>query len=268
MLTIAKEAATTAAKILKENFRKITSAHIRVKSKNDFLTYVDETSEKKIIEIIHKNFPDHEIFAEETGLKKQDSHYRWIIDPLDGTKNYISGIPIFSISIALQYKNEIILGVVYDPVQNEMFHAEKNKGAFLNGNPIKVNSKTDLENSLLATGFPFKYKKYLPLYMDCFEDLFLHCTSIRRLGSAALDLAYVAAGRFEGFWELGLSPWDIAAGAIIIKEAGGTISDFWKNDHYLNNTFVVASNSLIHNQFLAVIQKYFPKPLKIERDLK
>jgi myo-inositol-1(or 4)-monophosphatase len=268
MLTTAREAVIAASEILKENFRKITPAHIRVKSKNDFLTYVDETSEQKIINIIHKKFPDHEIFAEETGSNKQRSDYRWIIDPLDGTKNYISGIPIFSISVALQYKNDIILGIVYDPIQNELFYAEKNKGAFLNGNPIKVNSEANLENSLLATGFPFKYKKYLPLYMDCFEDLFLHCSGIRRMGSAAIDLAYVAVGRFEGFWELGLSPWDIAAGAIIIKEAGGFISDFWKNDDYLHNSFVVASNSLIHDQFLTVIQKYFPNPLKIERESK
>jgi myo-inositol-1(or 4)-monophosphatase len=268
MLTIAKEAAGAAAKILTENFRKITRAHIRVKSKNDFLTYVDEASEKKIIEIIHQNFPDHDIFAEETGLKRKNSDYRWIIDPLDGTKNYINGIPIFSISIALQYKNEIILGVVFDPIQNELFYAEKNKGAFLNGTTIQVNDETVLENSLLATGFPFKYKNYLPPYIECFKDLFLHCSSIRRLGSAAIDLAYVASGRFEGFWELGLSPWDIAAGSIIIKEAGGFISDFWKNDDYLNNTFVVASNNYIHDHFLTIIQKYFPKPLKIERDVK
>jgi myo-inositol-1(or 4)-monophosphatase len=261
MLTTAREAVIAASEILKENFRKISRAQIRVKSKNDFITYVDERSEQKIIDIIQNKFPSHDIFAEETGSKKMDSDYRWIIDPLDGTKNYISGIPIFSISIALQYKNDIILGIIYDPIQNEMFYAEKNQGAFLNGNPIKVNNEPNLENSLLATGFPFKFKQYLPPYMDCFEDLFLHCSGIRRMGSAAIDLAYVAAGRFEGFWELGLSPWDIAAGAIIIKEAGGFISDFWKNNNYLQNT-------LIHDQFLAVIKKYFPKPLIIERESK
>jgi myo-inositol-1(or 4)-monophosphatase len=265
MIEIARDAAVAAAKILKENFGKITSKDIRVKSKNDFITYVDETSEKKIIEIIHNRYPDHEIFAEETGRRKKGGDYQWIVDPLDGTKNYINGIPVFSISIALLHKNKIILGLVYDPMHNEMFHAERNKGAYLNNRPIKVNNVSTLDNSLLGTGFPFKYKKYLSPYMRCFEELFLNCSGTRRMGSAAIDLSYVAMGRFEGFWELGLSPWDIAAGAIIIKEAGGCITDFWKSNHYLENSFVVASNGLIHDQFISIIQKFFPKPIKIER---
>ena len=265
MLSIAKEAANAAAKILKENFGKITSKHVRVKSKNDFITYVDETSENKIIDIIHNRYPDHEIFAEETGTRKKGNDYRWIIDPLDGTKNYINGVPVFSVSIALIYKEKLILGVVYDPIHDEMFHAEHNKGAFLNNQPIRVNSVKNLENCLLGTGFPFKYKKHLPSYMRCFEELFLNCSGIRRMGSAAIDLSYVAAGRFEGFWELGLSPWDIAAGAIIINEAGGYISDFWNQDEYLYNSFVAASNGFIHDQLLSIIQKFFPQPIKIER---
>ena len=174
MLNLAIEAAKSASEILLENFGKISSKDIREKSKNDFLTFVDEKTENRIIEIIHDAFPEHSILAEESGLRDHESDYEWIIDPLDGTKNYISGIPIYAISIALRHKNSIEIGVIFDPVKKDLFYARKNEGAFLNGDRIFVSKKKRLAESLLATGFPFKLKKYLPTYMKCFQDLFYH----------------------------------------------------------------------------------------------
>ncbi len=263
MLNLAIKAATTAAGILKENFGKISSTDIRVKSRNDFLTFVDEKTEDKIIGIIRSEYPAHSFLAEESGSYVQKSDYEWIIDPLDGTKNYITGIPIFAISIALRYKMNIQLGVIYDPMREELFFAERNKGAFLNQNRIQVSDNDRLENCLLATGFPFKNKQFLPIYMHCFQDLFRYCSGMRRMGAAAIDLAYLAAGRFDGFWEIGLSPWDVAAGALIIEEAGGRITDFWGEVSYLNNAYTVASNGKIHAKLLKIIQKHFKEYIKI-----
>ena len=257
MLNLAIEAAKSASEILLENFGKITSQDIREKSKNDFLTYVDEKTENKIIEIIHDAFPEHSILAEESGLRDQESDYEWIIDPLDGTKNYISGIPLYAISIALRHKNSIEIGVILDPVKNDLFYAQKNEGAFLNGDRIIVSKKMQLGDSLLGTGFPFKLKKFLPTYLKCFQDIFYQCIGMRRMGAAAIDLAYVAAGHFEGFWELGLSPWDMAAGSLLIREAGGKISDFWGGDSFLESGFIVASNGFIHEDLLKIIQEHF-----------
>jgi len=257
MINVAIEAAKSASKILNDNFGKISSEDIKEKNKNDFLTYVDEQSENTIINILLHAFPDHSILAEESGVKKHGSDYEWIIDPLDGTKNFISGIPFFSISIGLQYKDQMQLGVVLDPVRNELFHAQRNDGAYLNGNKILVTNRSNLDECLIATGFPFKQKHFLSAYVKCFEDIFQQSSGIRRMGSAALDLAYVAAGRFDGFWELGLSPWDMAAGSIIIEEAGGTISDFWGNNSYLTSGNVTAANKHIHQVMNQIIQRYF-----------
>ena len=264
MLKVAQSAAVSSGKILLENYGKITSTEIREKRDNDFLTFVDELSEKNIIETIHRGYPGHAILAEESGTQEQTSSYRWIIDPLDGTKNFISGIPVFAISIGLQHEKDIILGVVYDPVRNEMFHAESGKGAFLNGKIIHVNEQTELARALLATGFPFRFKTFLSQYMNCFKDIFQHTSGARRLGSASIDLVYTAAGKFEGFWELGLNSWDMAAGSVILKEAGGQISDFWGSPLFLDRGYVVATNGKIHNQLLDIIQKYFPDYVPIE----
>jgi myo-inositol-1(or 4)-monophosphatase len=257
MIETAIQAAKSASKILIDNFGKISSKDIKVKMRNDFLTFVDEQSEITIITILQDAFPDHSILAEESGWKKHKSDFEWIIDPLDGTKNYISGIPVFSISIALRHLNQIQLGVVLDPVRNELFHAQRGEGAFLNGKKIQVSSRENLEECLLATGFPFKQKESLPTYVKCFQDIFQHCSGMRRMGSAALDLAYVAAGRFDGFWELGLSPWDMAAGSIIIEEAGGNISDFWGKNSQLTSGYIAASNGHIHPDIIRIIQRHF-----------
>jgi myo-inositol-1(or 4)-monophosphatase len=264
MIEIAKKAALSAAKILMDNFGTLKTSDVREKNRNDFLTFVDEISEKEIITVIKTHYPDHTILAEESGFSGQNAQYRWIIDPLDGTKNYICNIPIFSVSIALQYQGKTILGVVYDPVHNELFTAEKGKGALLNGNPIKVNSQDNPGASLFGTGFPFKYKPYLSKYLDCFEDIFFHLSGVRRMGSAAIDLCYVASGRFEGFWEIGLSAWDMAAGSLIIEEAGGYVTDFWADTAYLENSFILATNGYLHDHILKIIQKHFPKPIKLK----
>ena len=264
ILKTAQDAAHKAGRILLENFGKISGAQIREKQKNDFLTYVDELSEQRIIETIRTAFPDHGILAEESGIAERESAYRWIIDPLDGTKNYICGISIYGISIALEYNKNLIVGVVYDPVRDDMFYAETGKGAFLNGNKIGVSREKDLSKCLIATGFPFKYKQYLHKYMVCFEEVFVHCSGIRRMGAASIDLAYTAAGKFDGFWELGLNPWDVAAGALIIREAGGTITDFWGGDDFLSRAYIIATNGHIHSKLVKIMENHFPnyQPIK------
>ncbi|HID38038.1 MAG TPA: inositol monophosphatase [Calditrichaeota bacterium] len=258
MITVAKSAAQAAGKILIENYGKLSPHAIRQKAANDFISFVDEQSEDKIISIIKETYPAHSFLAEESGLQQHSDTYQWIIDPLDGTTNYIHQIPVFAVSIGLKLKDELILGVIYNPVSNEMFWAEKGKGAFLNDSPIQVTNKDDISRCLIATGFPFKAKQHLPAYLEAFAEIFLSCRGMRRMGAAAIDLAYVAAGRFDGFWEFGLSPWDVAAGAVIIREAGGMVSDFWNKPFFLHNNYIVASNGNIHKDLLYKIQKAFP----------
>lgn len=266
MIEVAKTAAMKAGTFIMEHYGKLKKDAIRRKSRNDFLSFVDENSEKLIVETIHETFPDHDILAEEFGEIKQKSPYRWVIDPLDGTTNYISGIPVFAVSIALQKEGEIILGVVLDPVHNELFYAEAGKGAYCNNNEIHVSGNKSLSESFIATGFPFKAKHFLPEYLTAFESLFQECIGARRLGAAAIDLAYVAAGRFEGFWELGLKPWDMAAGSLIINEAGGKVTDFWNKPYFLNNSYIIASNDKIHEELSEKIKQVFPfyKPITSE----
>ena len=260
MIKTAINAAKSASKILIENFGKIKSEDIKEKERNDFLTFVDTSAEKMIIEILLSNYPDHSVLAEETGWQKQNSVYQWIIDPLDGTKNYISGVPNFSISIALRQSDQIILGVILDPMKNELFTVEKYKGAFLNNQKIQVSNEPQMLKCLIGTGFPFKLKEHLPTYLKCFHDIFQQSSGVRRMGSAAIDLAYVASGRFAGFWEMGLSPWDMAAGSLMIEEAGGQISDFWGGDSYLESGYIVASNRHIHQKMVESTSKHFAAP--------
>ncbi len=258
MIEIAKRAAIEAGKILMEHFRRLPDEAVRRKSRNDFLSFVDEQSEQTILSIIKADFPEHAFMAEEVGNSENTSDYLWIVDPLDGTTNYINGIPVFAISIALLHRGQPQVGVIYDPLHQEMFWAVKGKGAFLNETPIHVSTKTELAESFIATGFPFKTKKFLTPYLETFKEIFSICIGKRRLGAAAIDLAYVAAGRFDGFYEIGLSPWDIAAGALIVEEAGGKITDFWGNDDFLYRHYTLASNGKIHEPLMKIIGKYFP----------
>jgi myo-inositol-1(or 4)-monophosphatase len=257
ILKTAVEAARKAGLYLLDNWGKVNVAVADEKKKNDFVTYVDKTSEKMIIEYILSEFPDHQILAEEGGKRQTGSDYQWIIDPLDGTNNFIRHLPIFAVSIAAKYQNEIVAGVVFNPVDNELFTAAKGQGAYLNDTPIHVSGMADFSRAFLATGFPHQYKRYLPQFIKSFSDIFFHSAGVRRMGAAALDLCYTACGRFEGFWEVGLNPWDVAAGSLIVQEAGGTISDFWGKPTYLDSGFVVAGNSAIHQQLINILSIYF-----------
>lgn len=257
-LSAAIEAAHAAGTILMENFGKVQPSDIREKSAVDFISYVDESSEKKIIEILRSHFPDHAFLAEESGETISASPYRWIIDPLDGTTNYLHVIPFFAVSIALEYEEEIIVGVVYNPIINELFYAQKNKGAFLNKNRIHVSNAESLAQSFIATGFPFKKKHVLSKHLKAFEKIFLKCIGARRIGSAALDLSYIACGRFDGFWEIGLQPWDIAAGTLIVREAGGAVTDFWDNHSCRDSQYIIATNNKVHVELGEIIRGEFP----------
>jgi myo-inositol-1(or 4)-monophosphatase len=239
-----------------DNLGKVSEDQIELKKKFDYVTIVDKQSEKKIIETIHKYYPHHKIYAEES-VKEGGGEFRWIIDPLDGTTNYIHGHPVFAVSIAVEYRHEIIVGVVYDPCRDELFVAEKGKGAFLNDRPIHVSALTDPTVGLLGTGFPFRVKHHLDLYLHSFRDLFLQYSGIRRMGCVAIDFCYIACGRYDGFWEINLSPWDVAAGALVIKEAGGLITDFAGGDNAIWSGNVVASNGKIHNTILDAVRHAF-----------
>ncbi len=253
-LTTAVRAARLAGKVITENLGKISEKDIDEKQKSDFVTPIDRESEKIIIETIKERFPDHFFIAEES-VKIDTMEYCWIIDPLDGTTNYIHSYPVFSISLALKYKGEIILGLVLDPLRDELFTAEKGSGAFLNGNPISVSPVSALDNALITTGFPFRKKDLIDIYLEILRNIFRKVSDLRRTGSAALDLAYLASGRCEGFFEFGLSSWDVAAGSLLIKEAGGIVTDFQGGNDYLLTGDIVAGNRIIHEEILREVKK-------------
>jgi len=255
---LAISVANQAGKILRDNIGKIQSEHVEDKNPFDYVTEIDRTCEQLIIKSIKKHYPNHDILAEESGKSGHVNSCCWIIDPLDGTTNFIHGNPHSAISIALQQDDEVIMGVVYDPYRDELFYAEKGRGAYCNNKRISVSLQENISNCLIATGFPFKNRHLLDRYWRVLSKIFMEVSGIRRTGSAALDLAYVACGRFDGFWELKLSPWDIAAGSIIIKEAGGKITDFKGNNQYIWIGDVVATNGLIHDFILNTVQKTFP----------
>lgn len=232
---------------------------IDAKAEFDFVTEADRAAEEKIVHHILAAFPGHQIFAEEqthapeTAQVASPDGVQWIIDPLDGTTNYIHGVPNFSVSIAAKKNDEIVVGVVWDPVRRELFTATAGGGSFLNGKPIRVSENARLHDSLLATGFPFRAKSRLGAYLRMFGAFFSSVRDIRRIGSAALDLAYVAAGRFDGFWEYGLSPWDFAAGSLLVREAGGTISGFEETENFWETGNVIASNGRLHQSMREII---------------
>ncbi len=257
MLEIAIEAAKIGGKILIEYFGKLTDHDIETKSRNNFVTFVDRLSEEKIIEKIQLSFPEHNIFAEESGKHQSNNvDYRWLIDPLDGTTNYIHNIPFFCVSIALEKNGEIILGVIYDPLRDEMFYAEIGKGAFLNNRKLFIAQKSKLIDCIIATGFPYKNIDIMDRYMQLFSGFMRNTAGLRRMGSAAIDLAYTASGRFDGFWELDLKPWDIAAGMLIVQEAGGIVTDTIGMPECMESGNVVATNSFIHKQMLELLKKH------------
>ncbi len=251
MLEFAIRLAKDAGRLLRDRL----GTRIDVSHKGDInlVTDVDLASERLIRETIATHYPRHQVMAEEGGLDERGSQYRWIVDPLDGTTNYAHGYPVFCVSIALEYKGEIILGVVYDPMREELFAAERGAGAALNNRSIRVSATTELIKSMLSTGFPYDIKTSRLTNLDHWANFAMNAQALRRDGAAALDLCYVASGRYDGFWELNLSAWDVAAGALIVEEAGGRVSNFsgGKFDHYKPE--VVASNGLIHDRMLEVL---------------
>lgn len=257
ILNIAVKAAREGSKII---LRSIDRVHtVDEKSRNDFVTEVDKATEQVIIENIRKIYPEHNFLGEESGTSNGNPDYQWIIDPIDGTSNYIHGFPFFSISIAFKHKGRLEQGLVYDPLRNELFTASRGEGAHLNDKRIRVSECKQLEKALIGTGFPFKYPKNFPLYFQCFENLLPKVSDMRRCGSVALDLAYVAAGRLDGHWELKLQAWDIAAGVLLVKEAGGLVSDFDGKDNYLENGDIIAGNPKIFKALSQIIQPIFNK---------
>jgi myo-inositol-1(or 4)-monophosphatase len=230
--------------------------NIEYKGETDPVTQADKNSQKAVIKVIKDIFPDHGVLAEEDGVKEIDKNYCWIIDPLDGTVNFVHGVPMFCVSIGLKYKDEIIAGVIYSPVMKEVFIAEKGRGAWLNGKKIEVSKNQDIIRSLAATGFPYYFRKDSKRVMRNFYNIVHEAQGVRRLGTAALDLAYVACGRFDFFWEEGLKSWDVAAGILIVKEAGGKISDYHgDNNPLFSETLLAANNQTIHKKILGIINE-------------
>jgi myo-inositol-1(or 4)-monophosphatase len=241
MLNIAIRAARAAGDYIARQINNIPNLTVESKSPNDFVTQVDRQAEARIIETLLKAYPDHSILAEESGAQGS-SDYQWIIDPLDGTTNFLHGFPHFAVSIALSVKGKLQQAVIYDPLKQELFTASRGEGATLNNRRIRVSKQPNSDGALLGTGFPFREKQHFPAYQAMFNEFFASAADIRRAGSAALDLAYVAAGRLDGFWEIGLKPWDMAAGALIIREAGGLIGDFAGNERYMETGNIVGAN--------------------------
>ncbi len=260
LLEVAVKAAQLGGEVLQTHLSRVKYYEINKKGESDFATRVDRSAERVIIDFILEKFPGHRILAEEGGALGSSEPYQWIIDPLDGTTNYLHDVRVFAVSIAVTLNNETVAGVVYDPMRPELFTAKKGDGAFLNGGRINVSSHEKLEDCLLATGFPFRCKGQIDAYLLSFKRFFEQSRGIRRIGSAALDLAYVAAGRFDGFWELDLKKWDIAAGVLLVAEAGGQASGFRADENFWETGNILVSNRFIHPVMLSELQEIFPAP--------
>lgn len=253
--------ARKAGLLLKNRFKE--KHEIVYKGEFDIVTEADKMSEAMLISAIQKKFPHHDILAEESLGTKKGSEYRWLIDPLDGTTNYAHGFPFFCVSIALEKMGEIIMAVIYDPMADELYEATSKGGAFLNGKNIFVSNTEELSRGLLATGFPYDIRTNPYNNINYFNEMVLKTQAIRRAGSAALDLAYVAAGRFDGFWELQLNPWDTAAGWLLVTEAGGAVTDLKGDSYSLHSRGILASNGKIHYEMKDVIEKTDPLDKRI-----
>ncbi len=261
MVNIAIRAARSAASVLLRYYEHTDTLNVTAKGRNEFVSEVDRSAERTIIDVLRSKYPDHGILAEESGNHAGDE-YQWIIDPLDGTTNYLHGFPQFSISIALKHRGRLEHGLVYDPLREEMFTASRGAGAQLNDRKLRVTARKGLEGGLLGTGFPYRDHSHLDAYMAMFRALLEDTAGIRRPGSAALDLAYVAAGRLDGFWELGLAPWDIAAGVLLVREAGGMVTDIAGGERYLDTGNLIAGGIKVHNAMLRAIRPTLPPELR------
>lgn len=259
MLTIALRAGRKAAELIERAFERVDLLTIETKSRNDFVTEVDKAAEKEIIYHLRKAYPDHSFHGEEGGSQPgKNTDYEWIIDPLDGTTNFIHGVPHFSVSIACKYKGQIEHAVVIDPVRREEFTASRGRGAALNGRRIRVGNQRNLDGTLIGTGIPFSgyALEHISGYLSCVQEIAGQTAGIRRCGSAALDLAYVAAGRFDAFWEMNLNEWDFAGGILLVKEAGGLISDFNGGPGFTESGNIVCGSPKVFKPILQIVQKH------------
>lgn len=255
LLNIAISAARQAGDIILRQLETVEHLKITEKGSGDFFCEIDVKAEQIIMHTILKAYPDHGIIAEESGTHNPQAEVQWIIDPLDGTSNYLHGFPFFSVSIACKIKNQIEHAVIYDPLRHECFHCSRGEGAKLNERRIRVSKRTQISGALLSAGFPSRRKDLIPQFLPTWNTLIGECAGLRRTGSAALDLAYVASGRLDGVWLAGLNPWDIAAGALLVKEAGGMISSLEGENNYLQKGELIAANPKIHKLLLQLIGK-------------
>jgi myo-inositol-1(or 4)-monophosphatase len=253
LLNIAIQAARQAGDLISRHIEQLDHMKVTKKGEDDFFCDVDVKAEQLIINTIRKSYPNHSILAEESGLQEDDTDAVWIIDPLDGTRNYLHAFPMYAVSIALRIKNRIEHAVIYDPIRHECFAASRGRGARLNDRRIRVSNQTLLSASLLGSSFPVRKVESAKRYLPTYEALFGQCAGIRSTGSAALNLAYVANGRLDGFWEFGLQPWDIAAGSLLIQEAGGLISDFQGSEQYWQHGDIVAGTPKVFKSLLQTL---------------
>ena len=257
LLKVALQAAHAAGDLIGRNFQNLQNTDIQRKGKNDFVTRIDKEAESIIGNVITSHFPDHQILGEEGGLSLQKSEFLWVIDPLDGTTNFIQGIPHFAVSMALLRNSTVIFGLIYNPLSQECFYAALGQGAFLNNARIVVSRTGKMSSALGSTGFPFKAPQFLEQYSNVFKIMLSQCQDLRRCGSAALDLVYTACGRYDFFWETHLLPWDFMAGKLIVEEAGGKTSDFLGRELLVQTSSVIAANKTLYPKILKIISPYF-----------
>ena len=262
MLNIAVKAARRAGAIINRASQDIGTLTVKSKNYNDFVSEVDVAAERVIIDTLKDAYPDHGFLGEESGSSENQSDFIWIIDPLDGTTNFLHNFPQYCVSIALQHKGEITQAVIYEPNRNDLYTATKGRGAFLNDKRIRVSKCDKLQQSLIGTGFPFRDFKHLDTYLSMFKSMLQKTSGIRRPGSAALDLAYVANGSLDAFWEIGLSPWDIAAGALLVQEAGGIISNLNGKDGWLESGNVLAASPKIYDAMVETLAPHLTDDIK------
>ena len=238
-------------------WRSLDASQIDEKSRNDLVTVADRASETAILDAIGRRYPDHAVLAEESGwTRRDDSRPTWIVDPLDGTTNFVHGIPQFAVSVAVAVSGRVDYGVIFDPVKDDLFRASRDGGATWNGRRCRVTRRDSLDGAVIATGFPFKAHELLDPYLAIFREVFLRCKAIRRPGAAALDLAYTAAGLFDGFFEFRLSPWDVAAGALLVEEAGGAVSDMDGGDDFLSSGDMLCGTAGVHAELLDIVRPH------------
>lgn len=261
ILNIAINAAHIAGDLLRQEFHKVASIPVTQKARHDYVTEIDKSSERQIVREIKRFHPDHAILGEESGAEGESDHV-WVIDPLDGTSNYLHGIPHFCISIALQVKGRTEHAIVYDPMRDEMFSASRGGGAHLNNTRIRVSKRNSLDTAILATAFPFRQRGMMSVYTGIFSEIFKKIEDVRRMGAAALDLSWVAAGRMDAYFEIGLKPWDVAAGALIVREAGGVVTDFDGNDNVEESHSILAAPYKLMTPLRKVIEPRWAKARK------